>query len=131
MVVAISDESRRTSIISLGLRVVNLRCGGRQRFKGARLSEAELCGVPVADGFRRGRRCARLLSLCRSWILIVIMAGVVIVIGVYVMVDFATDLRMDVLVPSLPCRAGPGRLEEPRDARADGGARHWSELLNA
>jgi hypothetical protein len=42
MVVAIIDEGRRTSVISLGLRIVNLRFGGRQHHKGARLSEAEL-----------------------------------------------------------------------------------------
>jgi hypothetical protein len=32
------------SVINLGLHVVDLRCGGRQRHKGARLSEAELLG---------------------------------------------------------------------------------------
>jgi hypothetical protein len=101
MVVAIIDEGRRTSVISLGLRVVNLRCGGRWRLEWARLSEVELWGVPAVGGWSRGRRCA---SLCRSWVLIASIAGVVIVIGVYGMVGFAVDLGMRVLVPSLPRR---------------------------
>ena len=54
ILVAIIDESQRT--ISLGLRVVNLTSGGRQRYKRTRLSEAELWGMPAADGWSRGRR---------------------------------------------------------------------------
>lgn len=104
MVAAIIDEGRRTSVISLGLLVVNLRCGGRQRHKGARLSEVELWGVPVAGGWSRGKRYASLSSLCRSWVLIASIAGVVIVIGVHGMVGFAVDLCIRVLVPSLPRR---------------------------
>jgi hypothetical protein len=42
MLVAIIDEGRRTFVINLRLRVVNLRCGSRQRYKGARLSDVEL-----------------------------------------------------------------------------------------
>ncbi len=44
MVVALLD-GRRTSMIRLGLRVVNLRCGGRRYHKGPRLAEAELRGI--------------------------------------------------------------------------------------
>jgi hypothetical protein len=42
MSVAFIDEIRRMIVISLGLRVVNLRSGGQQRYKGAMLSEPEL-----------------------------------------------------------------------------------------
>jgi len=37
-------------MIRLGLRVVNLRCGGGQYHKGLRLSEAELWAMPAAGG---------------------------------------------------------------------------------
>jgi hypothetical protein len=56
MLVAIIDEGRRTFVINLRLRVINLRCGSRQRHKGARLSDVELWGVPSAGGWSRGRR---------------------------------------------------------------------------
>lgn len=52
---AFIDEGRQTSVINLGLRVANLRYGGRQRRNGARLSEAELWGVPLAGGWSRGK----------------------------------------------------------------------------
>ena len=104
MLVAIIDQNRRTSVIGLGLRVVNLRSSSRQRHKGARLSEAELWGVPAADGWSRGRCGAWLSSLGRSWVLIASITGIMIVIGVHGMVGSATDLCMCVLVPSLPCR---------------------------
>jgi len=42
MLVAINDESRLTLVINLKLRVVNFRCGGRQRNKGASLSDMDL-----------------------------------------------------------------------------------------
>jgi hypothetical protein len=101
MVVAIIDKDRRTSVISLGLRVVNLRYSDRWRLEWARLFEMELWGVPAVDNWSRGRRCA---SLYKSWVLIASIAGVMIVIGVYGMVGFAVDLGMRVLVPSLPRR---------------------------
>jgi len=56
MLVAIIDEGRRTFMINLRLRVVNLRCGGRQRYKGARLSDVELWGVPSGGGWSHGTR---------------------------------------------------------------------------
>jgi hypothetical protein len=39
MVAAIIDEGRRAFVINLRLRIVDLRCGGGQRHKGARLSD--------------------------------------------------------------------------------------------
>jgi hypothetical protein len=102
--VATIDEGRRTSVIYLRLRVVNLRCGGRQRHKGARLSDVELWGVPLAGGWSRGRRCASLSSLCRSWFLVACIVCVEIVISVHGIVGAAADLCMYVLVPSLPRR---------------------------
>ena len=39
---AIIAKGQRTFVINLRLRVANLRCGGRQRHKGARLSDVEL-----------------------------------------------------------------------------------------
>jgi len=111
--VAIIDGGRRTSVLSLGPRVVNLRCGGRQRHKGARLSEAELWGVSAAGGWSRGRRCAWLSSLCRSWVLIPSIAGIVIVIGVHGMVGFAADLSMHVLVPPFPSQLPRIRIAAP------------------
>jgi hypothetical protein len=54
MSVAFIDEIRQMIVISLGLRVVNLRSGGRQRYKGAMLSEPELWGMLAADGWSRG-----------------------------------------------------------------------------
>jgi hypothetical protein len=79
VVVAFIDEGRRMSVINLGLRVVDLRCGGRQRHKGARLSEAELWGLPGAGGWCRGRRWAWLSALYRSWVLVACIACVMIV----------------------------------------------------
>ncbi len=116
---AFIDESRQMIVISLGLRIVNLRCGGRQRHKGARLSELELWRVPAAGGWSRGRRCAWLSSLCRSWVLITSIAGVVIVIGVHGMVGFAISSctswcpRFPPRFPASgsPLRAGPGGAE--------------------
>jgi len=80
--VAFIDEIRQMSVISLGLRVVNLRSGGRQRHKGAMLSEPELWGLLAADGWSRSKRCAWLSSLCKSWGFIATIAGVIIAIGV-------------------------------------------------
>jgi hypothetical protein len=56
MLVAIIDEDRRTFVINLRLRVVNLRCSGRQRHKGARLSDVKLWGVPSGGGWSHARR---------------------------------------------------------------------------
>jgi hypothetical protein len=42
MLVAIINKGRQTYVINLRLRVVNLRYSGRQRYKGARLSNVEL-----------------------------------------------------------------------------------------
>jgi hypothetical protein len=42
-VVLVMDECRRTSAISLSLRVVNLEAGLRRRHEGARRSEVERC----------------------------------------------------------------------------------------
>jgi hypothetical protein len=50
MSVAFIDEIREMTVISLGLRVVNLRSSGRQRHKGTVLSEPELWGMLAADG---------------------------------------------------------------------------------
>ena len=97
---AIINESRQTSI-SLGLRVVNFRCGGRQRYKGARLSKAELWGMLVANGWCHGKRCAWLSSLYKSWVLVTCIASVVIVIGVHGMVSVTINLYIHVLMPSL------------------------------
>jgi hypothetical protein len=104
MVVATIDEGRWTSVISLRLRILNLRRGGRQRRNRGGLSDVELWGVPSAGGWSRGRRCASLSSLWRPWVLIASIAGVVIVIGVRGMVGVAADVCMRVLVPSLPRR---------------------------
>ena len=62
---------------------------------------AELWGVLVADGWCHGRRYVWLSSLCRLWVLIVNIAGVMIVIGVHGMVSVAADFCIHVLVPSL------------------------------
>jgi hypothetical protein len=51
MLVAIINEGRRTSGISLGLRVVNLKSGGRRRHKGARPSN----GMFAAEGRSCGK----------------------------------------------------------------------------
>jgi hypothetical protein len=117
---AFIDESRQMTVISLGLCIVNLRCGGRQRHKGARLSELELWRVPAAGGWSRGRRCAWLSSLCRSWVLITSIAGVV-------MSSMFTEWWVSLLISSCtswcprfpprfpasgsPHRAGPGGAE--------------------
>jgi hypothetical protein len=77
--VALIDEIRQMTVISSRLRVVNLRSGDRQRHNGAMLSEPELWGMLAADGWSCGRRCAWLSSLCRSWVFIASIAGVVIV----------------------------------------------------
>jgi len=102
--VAIFDEGRRKFVINLRLRVVNLRCGGRQCQEGATVSDVELWGMSTGGGWSRGRRWAWLSSLCRSWVLVTCIVGVVIVIGVRGMVGVAADLCMRVLVPSLPRR---------------------------
>jgi hypothetical protein len=58
--------------------------------------------VLVADGWCHGRRYAWLLSLCRLWVLIASIAGIIIGIGVYRIVAVAAaDLFMRVLVPPL------------------------------
>lgn len=66
MVVAIIDEGRRGFMINLRLRVINLRCDGRQRHKGAMLSDVELWDMSTGGGWSRGRRWAWFSSLCRS-----------------------------------------------------------------
>jgi hypothetical protein len=48
--VAIINKARRTFVINLRLRVVNLKYSGRQRYKGARLSDVELRGMPSRGG---------------------------------------------------------------------------------
>jgi hypothetical protein len=68
--------------------------------------------MPAADGSSRGRRCAWLSSLCRSWVLILSIAGVVTVIGVYGM-GFATGLSMQVLVPPFPAPLPRIRIAAP------------------
>ena len=92
IVVAIMDEGRQMSVIGLGLRVVNLRYGSRQRRMGAKLSEAELWGV-----------------LCGSWFAVGAARRFVAlqVVGPHRQchrypgrLDFAVALRMHVLVPS-------------------------------
>src|SRR6266536_1740832 len=92
MVLAIIDEGRRTSVIILRLRVVNLRSGGRRRPDAERPSEVERS---------HGRRWVWLSSLCRLWFLVACVACVMIVIGVDGMVVVAAD--QSVLVPSFPC----------------------------
>lgn len=78
--------------------------------------------MPVAGGWSRDKRYA---SLCRSWVFIASIAGVVIVIGVHGMVGFAVDLCVSWCLASAsqarPPRAGSAGLEEPRD---HGGDRH-------
>lgn len=108
---AFIDEGRRMSVINLELRVVNLRCGSRQRHKGARLSEGELWGVPAAGGWSRGRHCALLSSLCRLCILIPST-----VIGVHGTVGFAADLSMHVLVAPFPSSLPRNRIPAPWQA---------------
>jgi hypothetical protein len=62
---------------------------------------AELWGMLIADGWCHSRRYIWLSSLCRLWVLIVNIIGVVIVISVYRIVGVATNLYIYVLVPSL------------------------------
>jgi hypothetical protein len=98
------------TVISLGLRVVNLRSGARQCHIGAMLSEPELWGMLAADGWSRVGRCAWLSSLCRSWVFIASIAGVVIVIGVHgMMVYMSWRLRFSPRLLRIriaaPCRA--------------------------
>jgi hypothetical protein len=50
MLVTIIDKSQRTSVISLRLCIVNLRSGGQQHYKVARLSKAKLWDILAADG---------------------------------------------------------------------------------
>jgi hypothetical protein len=57
--------------------------------------------VLMADGWCYSRRYIWLSSLCRLWVLIINITGVVIVIGVYKMVGITTNLCIYVLVPSL------------------------------
>jgi hypothetical protein len=104
MTAAIIDGGRWVFVINLRLRVVNLRCGVRQCHKGATLSDVELWGMSAGGSQSRGRRWAWLSSLCRSWVLVACIVGVVIVIGVRGMVGVADDLYMRALVPSLPRR---------------------------
>ena len=58
----------------------------------------------VGGGWSRSRRWAWLSSLCRLWVLVACIVGVVIVIGVRGMVGVANNLYMRALVPSLPRR---------------------------
>lgn len=92
---------RRTSIIGLGLRIVNLRYGGRQCYKGARLFKPELWGVPVIGGWSYGRHYTWYSLLCRTWVLIASIADVVIVIDICGIAGFAANLGMLVLVSPL------------------------------
>jgi hypothetical protein len=50
--------------------------------------------VLMADGWCHGRRYAWLLSLCRLWVLIASIAGIIVAVA-------AADLFMRVLVPPL------------------------------
>jgi hypothetical protein len=102
MMAAIIDEGRRVFVINLRLHAVNLRCSGRQCHKGATLSDVELWGMFARGGWSRGRRWAWLSSLCRSWVLVACIIGVVIIIGVRGIVGVADDLCIRALVPSLP-----------------------------
>jgi hypothetical protein len=66
--------------------------------------------MPAAGGWSRGRRYAWLSSLCRSRVLIVSIAGIVIVIGVHGMGGFAA---MQVLVPPFPSPLPCRRIDAP------------------
>jgi hypothetical protein len=64
--------------------------------------------VLVADGWCYGRCYEWLSPLCRAWVLVVSIAGVMIVISIYGIVGVAADLCIYVLVPSLQrCRLAP------------------------
>jgi hypothetical protein len=71
-----------SSVEGQRLRILNVRWRSTAPH-GGQLSEAELRGVPVADGWCHGRRCTCLSSLCRSWVLVACIACVMIVIGVH------------------------------------------------
>lgn len=55
----------------------------------------------MADGWRYGRRYTWLSSLCRSWVLVVSIAGIMVVTGVRGIIGFATNLYIYLLVHSL------------------------------
>lgn len=99
---AIIDKDRQVFVINPRLRVVNLRCSGQQYYKGAILSDIELWDISAGGDWSRGRHWVWLSLLCRSWVLVTCIVGIVIIIGIRGMVGIATDFCICVLVPSLP-----------------------------
>ena len=67
----------------------------------ARPAKTEVLCTLVAKNWSRGRHRLWLLLLCRLYVLVVYIIGVVIVDGIYRMVDVVADLFLCIIVPQL------------------------------